>query len=60
MPTMGEYERGSTAVVNAYVAPKVTSYLRALDEQLRQFGLPRSLLLRVGVERSHANAVLRM
>ncbi len=45
MPTMGEYERGSTAVVNAYVAPKVTSYLHALDEQLRQFGLPRSLLL---------------
>ena len=45
MPTMGEYERGSTAVVNAYVAPKVSSYLSALDEQLRQFGLPRSLLL---------------
>ncbi len=45
MPTMGEYERGSTAVVNAYIAPKVTSYLRALDEQLRQFGLPRPLLL---------------
>ena len=40
MPTMGEYERGSTAVVNAYIAPKVTSYLGALDEQLRQFGLP--------------------
>ena len=31
MPTMGEYERTSTAVVNAYVAPKVTSYLSALD-----------------------------
>lgn len=45
MPTMGEYERGSTAVVNAYIAPKVTSYLGALDQQLRQFGLPRSLLL---------------
>jgi N-methylhydantoinase A len=45
MPTMGEYERGSTAVVNAYIAPKVTSYLAALDEQLRQLGLPRSLLL---------------
>lgn len=45
MPTMGEYERTSTAVINAYVAPKVTSYLRALNEQLRQFGLPRSLLL---------------
>jgi N-methylhydantoinase A len=45
MPTMGEYERGSTAVVNAYIAPKVTSYLHALDEQLRQLGLPRSVLL---------------
>ena len=45
MPTLGEYERGSTAVVNAYVAPMVTSSLRALDEQLRQLGLPRSLLL---------------
>ena len=45
MPTMGEYERGSTAVVNAYIAPKVTSYLQALDRQLRQLGLPRSLLL---------------
>jgi len=45
MPTMGEYERGSTAVVNAYVAPKVTSYLDALDRQLRALGLPRSLLL---------------
>jgi N-methylhydantoinase A len=45
MPTMGEYERGSTAVVNAYIAPKVTSYLAALDRQLRQLGLPRSLLL---------------
>jgi N-methylhydantoinase A len=45
MPTMGEYERGSTAVVNAYIAPKVTSYLGALDAQLRQLGLPHSLLL---------------
>ncbi|HZX86982.1 MAG TPA: hydantoinase/oxoprolinase N-terminal domain-containing protein, partial [Reyranella sp.] len=45
MPTMGEYERSSTAVVNAYIAPKVTSYLGALDQQLRQLGLPRSLLL---------------
>lgn len=45
MPTMGEYERSSTAVVNAYIAPKVTSYLGALDRQLRQLGLPRSLLL---------------
>jgi N-methylhydantoinase A len=45
MPTMGEYERSSTAVVNAYIAPKVTGYLQALDRQLRQLGLPNSLLL---------------
>lgn len=45
MPTMGEYERGSTAVVNAYVAPKVTRYLKALDARLRELGLPRSLLM---------------
>jgi N-methylhydantoinase A len=45
MPTMGEYERGSTAVVNAHIAPKVTGYLAALDRQLRQLGLPQSLLL---------------
>src|SRR5262249_43060426 len=45
MPTMGEYERGSTAVVNASIAPKVTGYLQALDRQLRQLGLPNALLL---------------
>lgn len=45
MPTMGEYERGSTAVVNAYIAPKVTSYLQSLDQQLRQLGLPQSVLM---------------
>jgi N-methylhydantoinase A len=45
MPTMGEYERGSTAVVNAYIAPKVAGYLQALDRQLRQLGLPNALLL---------------
>lgn len=44
-PTIGEYERGSTAVVNAYIAPKVTRYLLALDAQLRELGLPRSLLM---------------
>ncbi|HYC63326.1 MAG TPA: hydantoinase/oxoprolinase family protein, partial [Reyranellaceae bacterium] len=45
MPTMGEYERGSTAVVNAYIAPKVTSYLQSLDQQLRQLGLQHSVLM---------------
>lgn len=45
MPVVGEYERGSTTVVDAYVAPRVAPYLRALDEKLRSEGLPRGLLL---------------
>lgn len=45
MPIVGEYERGSTTVVNAYVAPRVVPYLRALDARLRQLGLPHGLLL---------------
>lgn len=45
MPAMGEYERGSMAVMNAYVAPKVTQYLKALDEQLSRLGLSRSMLM---------------
>ena len=44
-PIMGEYERTSTAVVNAYIAPKVVSYLRELDGRLRQLGLRRPILL---------------
>ena len=45
MAIMGEYERGSTAVINAYIAPKVVAYVQALDAQLRQAGLPHSILL---------------
>ncbi|MFN4087989.1 MAG: hydantoinase/oxoprolinase family protein [Alphaproteobacteria bacterium] len=44
-PVIGEYERTSTAVVNAYVAPRVVPYLRALDERLTALGLPNGLLL---------------
>ena len=44
-PLMGEYERSSTTVVNAYIAPKVVAYLGALDQQLGQLGLGRSILL---------------
>ena len=44
-PIMGEYERTSTAVINAYIAPKVVSYLRHLDGKLRDQGLPRPILL---------------
>lgn len=42
---VGEYERVSTTVVNAYVAPRVVPYLRALDATLRELGLPHGLLL---------------
>ena len=44
-PTIGEYERTSTTVMNAYVAPRAVSYLRRLDERLRELGLPRSIFL---------------
>lgn len=44
-PVMGEYERSSTAVVNAYVAPRVVPYLRALEERLAAGGLKCDILL---------------
>jgi len=44
-PVLGEYERTSTAVVNASLAPRIVTYLRALDAQLRDRGLTRSVLL---------------
>jgi N-methylhydantoinase A/oxoprolinase/acetone carboxylase beta subunit/N-methylhydantoinase B/oxoprolinase/acetone carboxylase alpha subunit len=44
-PTLGEYERTSTAVVNASLAPRIVSYLRSLDERLRALGLKPPLLL---------------
>lgn len=44
-PVMGEYERSSTAAVNAAIAPRVLPYLEALDRELRAKGLPGHLLL---------------
>lgn len=44
-PVIGEYERTSTAVLNAYVAPRVIPYLRALQDRLRERGLRRPLML---------------
>ena len=44
-PIIGEYERSSTTVVNAYVAPRVIPYLRALDKALAERGLLSGLLL---------------
>lgn len=42
---VGEYERGGTAVMNAYLAPKVTAYLRAMAASLAEAGLTPPLLL---------------
>jgi len=44
-PTIGEYERTSTTVINAYVAPRVVPYLNSLAERLGALGLPRKLLM---------------
>jgi N-methylhydantoinase A len=45
VPLIGEYERTSTAVVNAGLVPIVGRYLRRLDEALRRRGLAVPLLL---------------
>lgn len=44
-PVVGEYERGSTTVVNAWIAPKVVGYLERLDKLLQAEGLKQSILL---------------
>lgn len=41
LPTMGEYERTSTAVINAFVGPKTARYLTQLSESLAHSGLAR-------------------
>jgi N-methylhydantoinase A len=44
-PVLGEYERTSTAVLNAYVGPKVAGYLDDLAARLKERGLTRPLLV---------------
>ncbi len=44
-PMMGEYERTSTAVMNATLSPRIVAYLRSLEAQLGALGLPQPLLL---------------
>lgn len=44
-PIIGEYERSSTAVLNAYVAPRTLSYLRSLNARLGELGLRSPMLL---------------
>jgi len=45
MPKAPEFERTSTTVVNAYVGPRVSSYLDRLVERLREAGYRRQLLV---------------
>ncbi|MSP68538.1 MAG: hydantoinase/oxoprolinase family protein [Alphaproteobacteria bacterium] len=44
-PLIGEYERTSTTVMNAYIAPRTVGYLRALQERLAALGLKVPMLL---------------
>ncbi|WP_173934738.1 hydantoinase/oxoprolinase family protein [Chelativorans sp. Marseille-P2723] len=44
-PEMREYERFCTAVANAYVQPKMASYLFRLEQRLKERGLRSSLLM---------------
>jgi N-methylhydantoinase A len=45
-PEFREYERASTTVVDAYLGPVVTPYLRALGERSRRARLPEPLVMR--------------
>ena len=45
VPVLGEYERTSTTVLNAYVAPRTVGYLQSLDRRLRELGLGPEMLL---------------
>lgn len=45
---MREFERGSTATVNAYIQPLMTRYLSKLSDQLAKAGLARQLLIMQG------------
>ncbi len=45
LPQYREYERFSTVALNAYVGPKVASYVRRLEEELRAAGVRTGLHL---------------
>jgi N-methylhydantoinase A len=44
-PVLGEYERCATTVINAYLAPRVSAYVRHLDRQLIEIGLTTRLMI---------------
>ncbi|MBD3844410.1 hydantoinase/oxoprolinase family protein [Bosea sp. SSUT16] len=44
-PVIREYERTTTAILNAYVHPRIAGYLSALEERLEGRGVPARCLL---------------
>ena len=62
-PYLGEYERTATTAFNAYIGPKISSYLDNLQTVLKNKGLEREPLIMqsyggvLGVEASSKNAV---
>ena len=62
-PYLGEYERSATTVFNAYIGPKISSYLQNLQSILKSRGLRREPLIMqayggvLGVEATCKNAV---
>ena len=45
LPEMLEFERTSTTVVNAYIAPLIATYLNVLRERLRQYDVDAPILV---------------
>src|SRR5262249_34613195 len=45
LPQVGEYERTSTTVINAYIRPVVNGYVEALERRPRTPGVPAPLML---------------
>jgi N-methylhydantoinase A len=62
-PYLGEYERTATTAFNAYIGPKISSYLDNLQRVLKDKGLQREPLIMqsyggvLGVDASSKNAV---
>jgi N-methylhydantoinase A len=62
-PFLGEYERTATTVFNAYIGPKISSYLKNLQRVLKSRGFKREPLIMqayggvLGIEASCKNAV---
>lgn len=62
-PFLGEYERTATTVFNAYIGPKISTYLRQLGEVLTIKGLRREPLIMqayggvLGIDATCKNAV---